>query len=57
VPLVQVAWSDGRVTEPERTRIHEVAVLRGVAPGTPGYAILGRLLEAPDVRGELAVLC
>ena len=34
VPLVQVAWSDGEVTEAERTKICEVAALRGVATGS-----------------------
>jgi hypothetical protein len=45
VPLVQVAWSDGGVTEAERAKIHEVAALRGVTPGTPGYLILEKLLD------------
>lgn len=45
VPLVQVAWSDGEVTEAERTKICEVAALRGVATGTPGYAMLKKLLD------------
>jgi len=45
VPLVQVAWSDGGVTEAERTKVHEVAALRGVTPGTPGYLMLEKLLD------------
>ena len=45
VPLVQVAWSDGGVTEAERAKIHEVAALRGVTPGTPGYLLLEKLLH------------
>ena len=44
VPLVQVAWSDGGVTEAERAKIHEVAALRGVIRGTPGYLLLEKLL-------------
>lgn len=51
VPLVQVAWSDGGVTEAERTKIQEVAALRGVTPGTPGYLMLEKLLdERPSDR-------
>jgi hypothetical protein len=45
VPLVQVAWSDGSVSEDERSKIHEIAALRGVMPGTPGYVLLDRLLH------------
>ena len=45
VPLVQVAWSDGAVTDAERAKIYEVAALRGVTPGTPGYAMLEKLLD------------
>jgi hypothetical protein len=45
VPLVQVAWSDGGVSEGERSKIHEIAALRGVTPGTPGYVLLERLLH------------
>jgi DnaJ-domain-containing protein 1 len=45
VPLVQVAWSDGGVTEGERAKIHKVAALRGVTPGTSGYRMLEGLLD------------
>jgi len=45
VPLVQVAWSDDRVTEAERIKIRELAALRAVTPGTPGYATLEKLLD------------
>jgi len=45
VPLVQVAWSDGGVTEAERAKLHEVAALRGATPGTPGYLMLDKLLD------------
>jgi DnaJ-domain-containing protein 1 len=45
VPLVQVAWSDGGVTEAERAKLHEVAALRGATPGTPGYLMLEKLLD------------
>lgn len=46
VPLVQVAWSDGGVSEGERSKIREIAALRGVMmPGAPGYALLEKLLR------------
>lgn len=45
VPLVQVAWSDGSVTGAERAKIHQLAALRGVAPGTSGYVLLESLLD------------
>ena len=45
VPLVQVAWSDGHVSEAERTKIRDLAALRAVIPGTPGYITLERLLD------------
>jgi hypothetical protein len=45
VPLVQVAWSDGGVSEAERAKIHEMAALRRVTPGTPGYLMLEKLLH------------
>ena len=46
VPLVQVAWSDGDVSEGERSKILEIASLRGVTSGTPGYALLEKLLQS-----------
>ena len=45
VPLVQVAWSDGGVSEGERSKIREIAALRGVMPGAPGYVLLEKLLH------------
>jgi hypothetical protein len=45
VPLVQVAWSDGGVSEGERSKILEIAALREVIPGTPGYVLLEKLLH------------
>jgi hypothetical protein len=45
VPLIQVAWSDGSVSEAERAKIHEMAALRRVTPGTPGYLMLEKLLH------------
>ena len=52
VPLVQVAWSDGRVSEAERAKILGLAALRGVKPGTPGFLMLEQLLNTrPTDRG------
>ena len=45
VPLVQVAWSDGEVSEDERSKIREIAALRGVMPGAPGYELLEKMLH------------
>jgi hypothetical protein len=45
VPLVQVAWSDGAVSESERSKIHDIAALRGILPGSPGYVLLEKLLH------------
>ena len=46
-PLVHVAWIDGNVTRREREAVLELAVSRGVEPGTPAYA---KLLEWLDER-------
>ena len=45
VPLVQVAWSDGGVSEGEHSKIREIAALRGMMPGAPGYVLLEKLLH------------
>jgi hypothetical protein len=37
VPLIHVAWVDGRVSQGERDMIFEAAGLRGVTEGTPAY--------------------
>ena len=55
VPLVQVAWSDGSVTGAERAKIREVAALRGLAPGTPGYVMLESLLDTCPSPGAVDV--
>src|SRR5438105_1472934 len=36
-PLVQVAWADGSVSEPERRVVLQTAVSRGVEEGSPAY--------------------
>jgi hypothetical protein len=45
VPLVQVAWSDGAVSDNERSKIHDIAALRGITPGAPGYLLVEKLLH------------
>jgi hypothetical protein len=47
IPLVQVAWAEGRVTKRERTLILKAAALRGIERGTPNYE---RLLSWLDFR-------
>jgi hypothetical protein len=60
VPLVEVAWADGRVEPKERDAILAMARQHGVAPGSPGDALLESLLaqrpEAGGIRG-LGRLC
>lgn len=40
IPLVQVAWADGKVQKQERTAILKAATEKGIAQGTPGYGLL-----------------
>jgi hypothetical protein len=57
VPLVQVAWSDGKISGAERRKIVEVAAARGIVPGTPAYERLENLLaERPPDEGFEACL-
>jgi hypothetical protein len=44
-PLVQVAWAEGKVTDPEREVVLELAESRGITPGTPPHAKLLEWLE------------
>lgn len=44
-PLVQVAWAEGEVTEPERAVIFEIAASRGIEPGSPAHAQLDAWLR------------
>lgn len=51
VPLLEVAWADGDVSEKERTSVLAAAALRGVTEGTPAYATLvGWLDRRPDAH-------
>jgi hypothetical protein len=40
VPLLQVAWADGKVQQREHDALLEAAKKSGVAPGTTGYELL-----------------
>jgi hypothetical protein len=37
LPLVRIAWAEGKITKPERDLIFEAARLRGVVPESPAY--------------------
>ena len=51
LPLVYVAWAEGRVSGPERRRILDDARNRGVDEGTAAHeTLLGWLEERPDER-------
>ena len=45
LPLVQIAWAEGRVTDREREAVLRVAGERGVEPGTPAHDRLAAWLE------------
>jgi hypothetical protein len=45
VPLVQVAWAEGGISEKERQLILEIAEARGITPETPAYQQLIGMLE------------
>jgi hypothetical protein len=66
-PLVQVAWAEGKVTDPERDTVLRIAGARGVEAGSPAHAqLLKWLQERPAdnlfatamevIRGGLALL-
>ena len=51
VPLMVVAWADGKLDEPERLAVLKAAEQRGVAPGSPGRELLENWLSrAPDPK-------
>jgi hypothetical protein len=58
-PLVQVAWSDGSASEPEKAKVLELAEGRGVEPGTPAHDKLLSWLKArpSDQLFDLATEC
>jgi hypothetical protein len=45
VPLLEVAWADGGVTDAEQTIILDAARARGVAPASPAHVELARWLD------------
>ena len=45
LPLVQVAWADGEVSEKERAAVRKVARARQIAEGSPADELLTKVLE------------
>jgi hypothetical protein len=51
IPLVEVAWADGRMEEKERRAVLAAAEANGVFVDSPSYALLqGWLERRPDAR-------
>jgi hypothetical protein len=51
VPLVEVAWANGRIDAKERRAVLAAAELNGVTPGSPSHEMLdGWLGHRPDGR-------
>lgn len=51
IPLLEVAWADGKVQPREREALLEAAKKSGVVPGGPGYELLaGWLDREPEAR-------
>jgi tellurite resistance protein len=51
VPLVEVAWADGKIDKKERQAVMAAAEANGVMPGSPAHQILSGWLEhRPDAR-------
>jgi len=51
VPLVEVAWADGKVDDKERKAVMAAAEANGVLPATPAYELLESwLVRRPDGR-------
>lgn len=49
VPLVEVAWADGRIEAPERSTVLSAAAAQGIEKGTPGFDLLSAWLrQRPD---------
>ncbi len=49
-PLLEVAWSDGKMTPAEAQRIRDLAKGRGVVPGTKAHDVLERALTVRPER-------
>jgi hypothetical protein len=54
VPLIQVAWADGKIQDNERTAILQGAHGKGLEQGSPGYELLQTWLTKPP-QDELFV--
>lgn len=51
VPLVEVAWADGKVDDKERKAVMSAAEANGVLPSSPSYELLESwLVRRPDGR-------
>jgi hypothetical protein len=51
VPLVEVAWADGKIDDKERKAVMAAAEANGVLPATPAYELLESwLVRRPDAR-------
>lgn len=46
MPMLQVAWIDGKISNDEKLQIHKVAEHRGVSPGSPAWERLEQLLSS-----------
>jgi tellurite resistance protein len=60
VPLIHVAWADGKIQRGERARILEIMEVRGYGPGSRPFIMIEALLEKPPppafMRQSLAIL-
>ena len=54
VPLIAVAWADGKLDRKERDAVLSAAVERGLEPGHAGHQILERWLDKKPNPGLLA---
>jgi tellurite resistance protein len=45
IPIVRIAWAEGKITQAERELIFEAARAREVVPGTPGFEKLAEWLK------------
>jgi hypothetical protein len=55
VPLVKMAWADGKIQPKERTAILKAAKERGIEPGSDNYELLESWLEREPKAGLMSV--
>lgn len=55
VPLVEIAWADGKMDDKERAAILSAADDAGIAKDAPGYRLLNEWLNDPPEPALLAV--